>query len=59
MPISFTTMYLHIETKASKYGDKIEQIKGLTVGFAQGKNIPRQKRPSRGPPTIPKMLKAA
>lgn len=27
--------------------------------FAQGKNIPKQKRPSRGPPTIPKILKAA
>lgn len=32
---------------------------GLTVELAQGKNRPRQKRPSRGPPTIPKMLKAA
>lgn len=31
----------------------------LTVEFAHGKNIPRQKRPSRGPPIIPKMLNAA
>lgn len=32
---------------------------GLTVGLAQGKNMPRQKTPNSGPPTIPKMLKAA
>lgn len=28
-------------------------------GLAQGKNIPRQKSPSSGPPTMPKMLIAA
>lgn len=31
----------------------------LTVLLAQGKNIPRQKSPSKGPPTIPKILRAA
>lgn len=39
--------------------DKMFHPTGLTVELAQGKNMPRQKRPSRGPPTIPKMLKAA
>lgn len=31
----------------------------LTGGLAKGKNIPRQKSPSSGPPTMPKMLMAA
>lgn len=31
----------------------------LTVGLAQGKNMPRQKSPRSGPPTMPKMLMAA
>lgn len=31
----------------------------LTRGLAHGKNIPRQKSPSSGPPTMPKMLSAA
>lgn len=31
----------------------------LTGGLAQGKNIPRQKSPSNGPPTMPKILSAA
>lgn len=29
------------------------------AGLAQGKNMPRQKSPSSGPPTMPKMLMAA
>lgn len=37
----------------------LEPRGSLTGGFAQGKNIPRQKSPSSGPPTIPKMLMAA
>lgn len=37
----------------------LEARGSLTGGFAQGKNIPRQKSPSSGPPTIPKMLMAA
>lgn len=31
----------------------------LTTGLAQGKNMPRQKSPRSGPPTMPKMLMAA
>ena len=29
------------------------------MGLAQGKNMPRQKSPRSGPPTMPKMLMAA
>lgn len=37
----------------------VEPDESLTGGLAQGKNIPRQKSPSSGPPTMPKMLIAA
>lgn len=37
----------------------VEPDGSLTGGLAQGKNIPRQKSPSSGPPTMPKMLSAA
>lgn len=47
-----------VHTQLSFVSEAMTQ-KWLTVAFAQGKNIPRQKRPSSGPPTIPKMLKAA
>lgn len=46
-------------TQHNCYDETKKWVWRLTIGFAQGKNIPRQKRPSRGPPTIPKMLKAA
>lgn len=36
-----------------------EPDESLTRGLAQGKNIPKQKSPSSGPPTMPKMLSAA
>lgn len=37
----------------------LESNNALTTELAQGKNMPRQNKPSRGPPTIPKILSAA
>lgn len=36
-----------------------EPDNSLTRGLAHGKNIPRQKSPRSGPPTMPKILSAA
>lgn len=64
--VTNTNLHIHPQSSCSKSQQPSsnhmhirEPGNSLTRGLAHGKNIPRQKSPSSGPPTMPKILSAA